>query len=514
MVSLKINGHIISVEPGTTILSAARMLGYDIPALCYNEEVGHFNSCMICLVKDNKSGKLIPSCSTIVHEGMDITVSDEEITEARRTGLELLLSDHVGDCDAPCTIACPAHMDIPQMNRLLASGNYDKALKIVKQNIALPAVLGYICPAPCEGACRRKPIDGAVSICMLKRFSGERGNFKEQISESTGFKVAIIGSGPAGLSAAYYLQKNGVQCTIFEKSQYTGGMLRISIDDDKLPKGVLDHEISEIENIGVTFLLNSEVDKDKFDSILREFDSVIIATGLISEEQKSWGISFNDKGFIANDNTFQTNNKKVFAAGNALRSSRLAIRSLAQGKEAATAILQMLKGDKVVGQPLKFNSKFAKLIIPEYAQYLKESVDLKRIEPVNGFINGLTEEEVKNEASRCMHCDCRKATNCMLRDNSDIYNAQQKHYYYDERKPVRKIFHDVIVYEPEKCIKCGICVRITEKYKERYGLTYIGRGFEVEIGVPFNESINEGLREVALKVADSCPTGSISKINF
>jgi NADPH-dependent glutamate synthase beta subunit-like oxidoreductase len=141
---------------------------------------------MICLVKDNKSGKLIPSCSTIVHEGIDITVSDEEITEARRTGLELLLSDHVGDCDAPCTIACPAHMDIPQMNRLLASGNYDKALKIVKQNIALPAVLGYICPAPVK-VHAAKPIDGAVSICMLKRFFGEKGNFKEQISESTGF---------------------------------------------------------------------------------------------------------------------------------------------------------------------------------------------------------------------------------------------------------------------------------------------------------------------------------------
>ena len=162
MVSIKINGINISVEPGTTILEAAKKLGFTIPTLCHNEELEHFNSCMICLVRDNNHRRLTPSCSTPVYEGMDITIEDEEIAEGRRIGLELLLSDHVGDCEAPCTIACPAHMDIPMMNRLLASGDFDKALKIVKQNIALPAVLGYICPAPCEGACRRKPIDGAV----------------------------------------------------------------------------------------------------------------------------------------------------------------------------------------------------------------------------------------------------------------------------------------------------------------------------------------------------------------
>lgn len=511
MISLKINGQHISVESGTTILYAARQLGYDIPALCFNEEVGHFNSCMICLVRDNKNGKLIPSCSSIVHEGMDITVSDEEIAEARRTGLELLLSDHVGDCDAPCTIACPAHMEIPKMNRFLSSGNFNKALKIVKQNIALPSVLGYICPAPCEGACRRKSIDGAVSICLLKRFSGEKGKFIEQPSVPTGFKVSIIGSGPAGLSAAYYLQLQGIQTNLYDQSTLAGGMIRINIDEGKLPAEVLEHEISVIKNLGVNFTLNTKVDKLLFKKLLSENDAVVLATGVISEEQKEWGISFNEKGFIADNDTFQTNNKKVFAVGNALRSSKLAIRSLAQGKEAASSIIQLLNGEKVIGQPLKFNSKFSKLVIPEYVQYLKESTDLKRNEPLNGFLNGLSEEEVKNEASRCMHCDCRKATNCMLRDYSEVYNAQQKHYYYDERKLVRKIFHDVIVYEPEKCIKCGICVRITEKYKEKYGMTYIGRGFDVEIGIPFNESINEGLREVAEKVAHTCPTGALSK---
>ncbi|HPB05361.1 MAG TPA: ferredoxin, partial [Prolixibacteraceae bacterium] len=106
---------------------------------------------------------------------------------------------------------------------------------------------------------------------------------------------------------------------------------------------------------------------------------------------------------------------------------------------------------------------------------------------------------------------CRKSTNCKLRDYSDRYKAFQKRFSYEERKPVRKQCHESIVYEREKCIKCGICVRITAKHQEKYGFTFIGRGFDVEIGVPFSESINEGLRNIALKVADACPTGALAR---
>ena len=148
MIELKINNIAVSVEPGTTILKAAQQLGLEIPTMCHNDEIEHFNSCMICLVKNAQNGKLYPSCSMPVAEGMEIITLDDEIREARQTGLELLLSDHVGDCEAPCTIACPAHMNIPTMNRLLATGKFDQALKTVKENIALPSVLGYICPAP------------------------------------------------------------------------------------------------------------------------------------------------------------------------------------------------------------------------------------------------------------------------------------------------------------------------------------------------------------------------------
>jgi NADPH-dependent glutamate synthase beta subunit-like oxidoreductase/ferredoxin len=511
--TIKINNQPISVEPGTTILKAAQKLGIEIPTMCHNDEVEHFTSCMICLVKNAQNGKLYPSCSMPVADGMDIITIDDEIREARQTGLELLLSDHVGDCEAPCTIACPAHMDIPTMNRLLAAGKFDEALRVVKQNIALPSVLGHICPAPCEGVCRRKPIDGALSICLLKRFSGDKGHFDEKPAPLTGQKVAIIGSGPAGLSAAYYLQLKGIQCTVFEQSGKVGGIIRNEIESGKLPEKTLDKEIVDIKQLGVEFKLNTTIGKKEFENLQTEFDAVLIASGNISEEQKNWGITTNDKGFEANEQTYQTVQPKVFVAGNAYKPSKLVIRLLAQGKEAAASVWQLLNGKPIIGQPMKFNSKFGKLVIPEYAQYMKESLEGNRVEPTNGILKGLTPEEVKAEAARCLHCDCRKIDSCKLREYSDQYGAIQKRFAYEERKAVRKQFHNTIVYEPEKCIKCGICVRLTAIHQEKYGFTYIGRGFDVEIGVPFNENINEGLKLIAEKVADACPTGALGRRN-
>jgi hypothetical protein len=212
MITLKINNKQIQVENGTSVMKAAQQMGIDVPNMCWHDELEHFTSCMLCLVKDKKNGKLFPSCSVKASEGLEVITDDSEIKEARQTALELLLSEHVGDCEAPCQIACPAHMNIPLMNRLIAAGKFDESLAVVKRDIALPAVLGRICPAPCEGACHRKTVDEAVSICLLKRFVGDEGAEPEIIpAKKTGKKVAVIGAGPAGLAAAYYLQLKGVE---------------------------------------------------------------------------------------------------------------------------------------------------------------------------------------------------------------------------------------------------------------------------------------------------------------
>jgi ferredoxin len=512
MIQITIDHKTIEVEEGTLLVKAAHQAGIEIPTMCYDDRMEHFTSCMLCMVKDAKTNRLIPACSVFAVQGMEIISSDAEIIDTRQASLELLLSEHVGDCEAPCQFTCPAHMDIPLMNRLLAVGKFEEALKVVKNDIALPSVLGRICPAPCESACRRKSIDEAVSICLLKRSAGDHDyHFVPEVVTPTGMKVAIVGSGPSGLSAAYYLQLKGHQCVVFEKNALPGGSLLTNYNDEILPKDVLKKEIGLIEETGVTFELNHPVDLEEFKRILQEFDTILLSCGKADNDLSTWGLELSPTGIKVDKKLYQTNIEKVFATGNAVRPFKLAIQSLGQGKDAAYCVDQFLKKQIITGEPERFNSKFGKLIDSEYSEYLKESVLYARVEPIGSKIKGFTNEEVREEAARCLHCDCRKKENCKLRDYSEIYNANQKHFAYDERKPVQKqIQHDLIIYEPTKCIKCGICVRLTSMHKEKYGLAFIGRGFDVEIGVPFNETLKQGLAETAEMVADACPTGALS----
>lgn len=515
MIKLKINNTEIQVEEGTSVMKAARQIGIEIPNMCWHDELEHFTSCMLCMVKDSKTGRLLPSCSVQAVEGMDIFTDVDEVLESRKTALELLLSEHVGDCEAPCQVACPAHMDIPKMNRLIAAGKFNEALEIVKIDIALPAVLGRICPAPCEGACHRKTVDEPVSICLLKRIVGDNGvePAKTEIAK-TGKKVTVIGAGPAGLAAAYYLQLKGVQVKLIDKNEKAGGLIRMAVKDEILPKDVLDKEIESILKTGVVFEGGKEVTAELFNQLKSENDAVVVATGAIKENPEVFGLNSEAKGITVDRNTYQTSDEKVFAIGNVLRSSRLAVRSVGQGKEVAFSVLQYLNNQKIKGEPKLFNSRFGRLVADEFAEYIKESVDEKRNKPTDGILNGYSEQEAIAEAKRCLHCDCRAIDDCKLREYADTYKADQKRFKTSDRRHISKqINHGSVVYEPQKCIKCGICVRLTEKYTERFGFTYIGRGFDVVIGVPFNEDLEHGLTETAEKVAKACPTGAISLKN-
>jgi len=229
-------------------------------------------------------------------------------------------------------------MNIPLMNRLIASGKWEESLRVVKRDIALPAVLGRICPAPCEGVCHRKTVDEAVSICLLKRFVGDAHDLHPWPVPPTGLKkVAVIGAGPAGLAAAYYLQLKGVQAALFDRDDQPGGKLRTAINDEILPSEVLDREINSILGTGVTFKGNTTVNDVLFEELRQAYDAVVVATGNIDDLTKSFELAGNPKGLDVDRKTYETSEKGIFAIGNVLRTSKLAVRSVgAEAVEGAT----------------------------------------------------------------------------------------------------------------------------------------------------------------------------------
>lgn len=518
MVRLTIDNIPVEVPEGTTLMQAAAELGISIPSMCYLPGHHAHPSCMVCLVKDTGSNRLITSCAYPAGEGMEIVTQSAEVREARREALELLLSDHVGDCEAPCRLSCPASMNIPLMNRHIAAGQFDEALAVVREEIALPMVLGYICPAPCEKACRRKPLEGAVSICLLKRITAQderrRNYLPEIIREKKGKRVAVIGTGPAGLSAAFYLLRSGHECVLFDKNTKPGGTLRYSIPEEKLPATALEADLEVIRRMGAVFKMDTTITVEIFvKEIYGQFDAVILASGSASMQPAGEeGLSgiLTERG--NNRDSFATARPGLFACGGVIRDQQMAVRSAAQGRMAAMEAELYMQTHQPKRLPPKFNSAFGHLREPELAEYMKESVPGARTEPAAGFTRGFTPAEAILEARRCLRCDCRKPFTCKLRIYAGEYQANRKRFAGPERKMLSKEFHhDLVVYESEKCIRCGLCVEITQQEGEAIGLTYVGRGFDVRISVPFSGTVKEALEKTARACIEACPTGAMAE---
>ncbi|MBN2029502.1 (2Fe-2S)-binding protein [bacterium] len=518
MINLKINGKPVHITEGSTLLQAAEKLGIEIPTLCHLNGYAHFTSCMICMVWDKKSGSFHPACSKRAEEGMDIETDSDEVRWIRKETLDLLLSEHVGDCEAPCHRVCPAHMNIPLMIRQIQKREYRDALITVKQDIPLPAVLGRICPAPCEKICNRSQVDTPVQICLLKRYVADvdlanKNPYMPEIKKSRKKKVAVIGSGPAGLTAAYYLLIEGYQCVLFDDHPKPGGMLQYGVPEENLPRSVLDAEIDIIRKMGAAFELNTKVDRSLWqNTITKKYDAVILATGQIDPKSaQDWGIRVSEKGIWINNQTFETSVRGVFAGGNAVRSGQMAVRAVAHGKAIAYSVHQYLHKKEVAGPPKRFNSQIGKMSEKEAKGLLQETEILSDESIEVNTQTGLSESQAGQESNRCLHCDCRKPETCKLRIYADQYGAEQKRYQTSERKTVERILqHETVVYEPGKCIKCGRCVRITQKAGESLGLTFTGRGFNVRIDVPFNDSLSKALLKTAEACVEACPTAALA----
>ena len=284
-IKLTINGIACTGKSGETILDVARRYGIEIPTLCHDDSVAHYGACGVCAVEAENSPKLLRACSTLVSDGMVIHTEGVRCVQARKIALELLMSDHDGDCMGPCRLACPAGTDCQAYVKQVALGNTREAVRIVKERLPLPACIGHVCPHPCETDCRRGLVEEPISIANIKRFMAmdmldKADKWKPERKPLTGKTVGVIGGGPGGLTAAYYLALRGHDVTVTDFMPKMGGMLRYGIPEYRLPKAVLDAEIAEIVDAGVNLENNVRIGKDiSFDDYKSKYDAVVIAIG-------------------------------------------------------------------------------------------------------------------------------------------------------------------------------------------------------------------------------------------
>lgn len=290
-IRIYINSKEYLAEQGETILKAAQRYGIEIPTLCHDDSIAQYGACGLCVVEIEGRPKLARACATTVAQDMRIITDSPRVLKARRLVLELLMSDHNGDCVAPCSLNCPAHTDVQGYLKEIAKGNYSKATEIIKEKIPLPASIGRVCPHPCETNCRRQYVEEALSIASLKYFAADKDRlcaapYMPKVKAKSGKTVGIVGGGPAGLTAAYYLAVEGHEVTVYDAMPKMGGMLRYGIPEYRLPKKVLDQEIEFITRLGVKLVNNFKLGKDaSVEQLKAHHDAVLLAVGAWSSSK-------------------------------------------------------------------------------------------------------------------------------------------------------------------------------------------------------------------------------------
>jgi hypothetical protein len=511
-----IDGQSLEFEGPLTILHAARKLDIDIPTMCYMDTYDPFTSCMICTVEVAGTGQKLPACTAQVADGMVIETQNETVRKFRKLTLDLLLSDHVGDCEAPCRRGCGVSMDIPQMIRHIEADDLDKTMEVIRAEMAMPSVLERFCHAPCETPCRRGQYDDPIAIKDLSRYASDRDLQREapwvpEREPETGKRVTIVGAGSSGLSAAYFLALKGHAITVYEKS--TRALDSLHALDGELPDWVVEGELKVLRALGVEIHFSSELgDALSPSQLMQESDALLLAIGQADPEfLTQLGLQVDAKGLATDKGTGQTSVPGVFACGNLLKKDKRVIRSFGSGKRSAWIVDQFVQGHSLIGIPDYYDHAIGKLKEGEIDTFVEHANKVGRQAPAAVDAEVFAIPEAQLESTRCLHCDCREKNNCDLRINSHEYGASQKHFKGPERATYAFVNQDAgAVYESGKCIKCGCCVHVTNKEGEEFGFAFVGRGFDLKTTVSLGKTLKEGLVDVAEKVVQSCPTGALS----
>jgi len=283
---ITIDGRVMRAYEGQTVLSVAADNGIlDIPNLCNDEKLEPTSACRMCLVEIDGAERPLPSCNTPAAPGMVVRSKSERLTQIRKTNLEMMLSDHNAYCQPPCQVGCPTHIDIPGYLELIARGQNREAARLVKEVLPFPYILGLTCPAPCQEVCRRGLVEEEIAIFRMHGFAAEQCMDDPPtpwVREApTGKKVAIVGAGPCGLTAAYYLALQGHYCKVFDMMPQAGGMLRYGIPEYRLQKDMVDKEFEGVWKLGVDAQYNVKLGEDfTVDDLFNAgFDAVYLAIG-------------------------------------------------------------------------------------------------------------------------------------------------------------------------------------------------------------------------------------------
>jgi ferredoxin len=516
---ITIDGKPVEVSPGRTVLQAARQIGLDIPTLCHLEKCGPLTSCQVCLVKvvANGQSRLVPSCATQAVPGMVIESETEEVHEARRTALELLFSDHVGDCLSPCHRLCPLQLNIPAMIRQIQAGHLDEATTILRQALPLAGVLGRLCHHPCEQGCRRGDFDEPAAIRDMERFlteherdSKQAGLPMPQRDATSKQSVVVVGAGPAGLTAAHDLARRGHAVTVMDRQARPGGRLR-QVPESELPAAVLAAEIALLARMGIDFKTGIELGNQvTLNGLRRGFDAILITVGDLAEgEGGNLGVPVAGAALKADPSSCRVSPPNVFAAGACVKPLKHLVRAMAEGRAAAECVHRYLRGQLPRRPEKPFSSIMGRLEPGELREFLRAASQDHTVSPCSRC-SAINRGEAAREAARCLHCDCRSSGHCLLQHFAQVYGADANRFHSERRPFEQQLQPGGVIFEPGKCILCGICVKLTELAAEPLGLTFIGRGFDVRVAAPFGRSIEDGLRTVAEECVRHCPTGALA----